>query len=611
MRKWNGRGAIAIAVAAGLVARGLMLRRRAGRLAVLEAADVEPDPDHVFLVAHGVDLDDATRRAASSYARREGLDTLALVSEDVDVEAAAEMLVWTNPETYRTSPLAPCVAPAQALLVNRHIAERAQLAATEDLDPSELAGAAQKAKRYAPRTSDLAVAPDLRAQPLTPAQRSTALRNRFDFAASHYLGLETLEALVLGLGVGSAVKRRNPVLLAPFLAYALEPLLAFTGKAIRPADLSRRTWGRWPGRVAALVGVHRGLARQDPQTKQAEDGREMYWKQLANGTKDFFEPRRPDCFLCGSVDLSVLVTATDLNQNKPGHFVLERCGTCGHVFQNPRLSADGLDFYYGDFYDGLGERSTELLLSTSPTVYLVRAQTVEGIAEPRRWLDIGTGYGYFCLFGREQWPNTSFDGLDLGESIQEAERRRWVDRAYRGQFPDLAGELAGQYDVVSMFHYLEHTVDPSAELDAAAKVLAPGGVLVVELPNPDSTLGRLLGRWWLPWLQPQHLHMLSIGNLENLLAEYGFTLIASEQATSHQTNDLVSAVSLIANRLAPPVDRPWSVPSTPWSRVKRHAALALATPFLAAAGLADQVLAPLITRFHGSNTYRVLARREG
>ena len=77
------------------------------------------------------------------------------------------------------------------------------------------------------------------------------------------------------------------------------------------------------------------------------------------------------------------------------------------------------------------------------------------------WLDVGTGHGHFCLAARQRWPEVRFDGLDLSESVNEADRRGWVDTAYRGLFPELAGGLPAAYDVVSMHHYLEHTRDPS------------------------------------------------------------------------------------------------------------------------------------------------------
>jgi hypothetical protein len=45
--------------------------------------------------------------------------------------------------------------------------------------------------------------------------------------------------------------------------------------------------------------------------------------------------------------------------------------------------------------------------------------------------------GHFCCPAREVWPETAFDGVDLGEGIEEAARRR-VDRGHRGLFTEFA-----------------------------------------------------------------------------------------------------------------------------------------------------------------------------
>src|SRR6266567_4088927 len=81
--------------------------------------------------------------------------------------------------------------------------------------------------------------------------------------------------------------------------------------------------------------------------------RPAYQADLAGGLDRLFEPRRTACPWCGSARLRERLRTTDLLQHKPGRFHLDRCQDCGHVFQNPRLSFAGLEFYYRDFYDGL------------------------------------------------------------------------------------------------------------------------------------------------------------------------------------------------------------------------------------------------------------------
>jgi SAM-dependent methyltransferase len=337
--------------------------------------------------------------------------------------------------------------------------------------------------------------------------------------------------------------------------------------------------------------------------------RPVYRDLLGTGTEPFFEPRREDCPVCRSKELAARLRTDDLLQNKPGRFQVDRCTGCGHLFQNPRLSLAGLDFYYRDFYDGLNEARAEALFSFAADPYLARARTVAGITSPRRWLDVGTGHGHFCLVAKDVWPEAKFDGLDLSSSLEEAKRRGWIDRAYRGLFPDLAGQISGQYDVVSMSHYLEHTREPREEIAAAREALEPGGLLLIEVPDPASRIQHLLGRFWISWFQPQHQHYLSVENLGRILADEGFEPVRWLRGEAHLAVDFRFAVYLLLGRLSPAADLPWREPPSGFDRVAGAMVRAFGLPLLATAYLLDFALAPLFRRPGWSNTYRVVARR--
>ncbi|GAA1906491.1 class I SAM-dependent methyltransferase [Streptantibioticus ferralitis] len=341
--------------------------------------------------------------------------------------------------------------------------------------------------------------------------------------------------------------------------------------------------------------------------------RSSYQSELADGTGRFFEPRRADCPWCGSTSLRVRLRTTDLLQHKPGSFTLNECRGCGHVFQNPRLTTAGLDFYYRDFYDGLGEQRLGAAFGMRTATYRNRARTVVPFAAvPHSWLDVGTGHGHFCETAHAIFPEASFDGLDLTEGVQLAERLGRVTHGFRGSFPELAPELAGRYDVVSMFHYLEHTADPQKELLAARQALRPGGLLLVEVPDPRCRYARLLGRWWLPWLQPQHLNMMPAPNLRQRLTDLGFTVLLEQHDKPHDAGDLLGACWLLLDALAPREDAPW-LPGTPPGRVRRawrDLLLLTGVPVLLLAALLDHLIAPFAHRAGLSNAYRLLARRE-
>ncbi|MFC5724494.1 class I SAM-dependent methyltransferase [Streptomyces gamaensis] len=341
--------------------------------------------------------------------------------------------------------------------------------------------------------------------------------------------------------------------------------------------------------------------------------RPRYQKDLASGVERFFAPRRTMCPWCGSGRLRERVRTRDLLQNKPGTFVVDRCLSCGHHFQNPQLTEEGLEFYYRDCYDGLGEELARSILGAPGSTRRHRAvaRSLRPSIAPARWLDVGTGYGFFPQAAKDVFPETVFEGLDQGEGVEAAAREGRIERALRGSFTELAPSLAERYDTVSMHHYLEHTPNPHAQLRAARAALRPGGLLHIEVPDPESAFAGLLGRWWLPWLQPQHLHLMPMSNLRRALEESGFTVVTAERGAAHKPLELFCALLLLLSRLLPYDDAPWHPqPPSATARHVRKLMWAGAAPLVVAAYGLDVLAGPLLRHVGFSNAYRLLARRD-
>ena len=340
--------------------------------------------------------------------------------------------------------------------------------------------------------------------------------------------------------------------------------------------------------------------------------RPTYLADIAAGIDRFFEPRSEHCPWCESDQLTVRLSTTDLLQHKPGRFELDRCTDCGHVFQNPRLNDDGLEFYYRDCYDGLGEKLMNQLFSAKDDAYVSRAQALKPFAEPKSWLDIGTGHGHFPHAAKEVFPDTAFDGLDLSEGVELAHERGWVGTGYRGPFIELAEELGESYDAVSMFHYLEHTTEPRKQLAAAHSVIRAGGHLVIEVPDPESRWGRILGRWWMPWLQPQHLNFVPIANLRTALTELGFTVLLEQHAEAHGGYDLISALLLaLHDKTRSGEDVPWQPePASAGRQRRRSTVFTVGGVFFLLTVLLDKALKGFVGKRGFANAYRVVARKD-
>jgi SAM-dependent methyltransferase len=88
----------------------------------------------------------------------------------------------------------------------------------------------------------------------------------------------------------------------------------------------------------------------------------------------------------------------------------------------------------------------------------------------------------------------------------------------RAPFPE------GSFDLITMFHVLEHLKDPAGYLAAARRLLAAGGKLVVQTPNLDCWQYRLFGARWSGLDAPRHLYDFRLEDLRSLLENNGFRI---------------------------------------------------------------------------------------
>jgi SAM-dependent methyltransferase len=588
----------------------LRLRARLSALQVLPEREPAPATaeDSSIMVAPALQLPRGLLRRACAYRRAEQLDLLDLVPRALGSLRVLALASLIDSRSYRRDRLAAGHTAGHLLVLSGALSERADLPTRWGADASLFAATASRAKTYACTSSDFAVARDLPAVPEDHAQRLQVLRVLFGHFTPFLLGIQLLVHMLLILGI--ALPGARPYGIAALLAFQLQPCLAIAGTALRPPDLALVSIARLPLELVSWLRTV-AAALRPAQNAAVAERRPIYEALLSADLGRFFEPRRESCPVCNGPHLRVHLQSGDLLQHKPGTFTLERCDDCAHIFQNPALSAEGLDFYYRDFYDGLGEQGLGFIFGSQSSVYLQRARMVRSWRSPERWLDVGTGHGHFCCVASELLPTTRFDGLDLSESIDEAVRRGWVQTGHRGRFPERAKAIAGRYDVISMHHYLEHTLDPASEIAAASTALTERGHLLIELPDPESRLGRLLGRYWMPWFQPQHQHLLSTRNLERLLHEHGFTALEWQRGSAHQRVDFLFAVFLFLGHIAPGREVPWRPRPTRLQAVLRVVIWALGTPLIALGGVLDRALYPVLRRIGASNTYRVLAQKNG
>lgn len=350
----------------------------------------------------------------------------------------------------------------------------------------------------------------------------------------------------------------------------------------------------------------RGEAPGDADVRRR---RKDYERELESGQGRFFCPKMTSCPWCGGQDVRFRISLTDTRQCKPGVFDMDECASCGHVFQNPRLTEIGLAYYCRDVYDGLGRDHYGSVAEYARSAHRERVRLVGGRARPTQWLDVGARHGHLCHEARKLLPGTRFWALDPSQEVLSAQERGWVDVAACVPLTEFAEEHASKFDVVSVVHYLERTPSPQRELDAVRKVLRTGGVALIELVDPESPFARLHGRFWYCWMAPQNLNLMPYRNMCRLLAERGFEVARVQRGEANKPFDNLAALLTALNHHLPPA-RSW-----PWlrrpvglaGRLTRKGAMVLAGPALGIALAVDLLLHLVTTRRGGGNTYRIVA----
>lgn len=136
-------------------------------------------------------------------------------------------------------------------------------------------------------------------------------------------------------------------------------------------------------------------------------------------------------------------------------------------------------------------------------------------------LDVGCGSG--TNLSRFSSRGFSVTGVEPDEPARQVASAHGLVHA--GTAEMLPQEvLAGSYNTVLLSHVLEHCIEPRAALLNAKKVLAPGGRLIIEVPNNAAAGFRKYQQSW-PWADvPRHLHFFTKWSLHELLGQCGFVV---------------------------------------------------------------------------------------
>jgi SAM-dependent methyltransferase len=226
------------------------------------------------------------------------------------------------------------------------------------------------------------------------------------------------------------------------------------------------------------------------------------------GDAPFFEEVR--CYGCGALASSSVpfVIAHDDLTGKPGSFTFVRCSQCDLAYQNPRVHLAHIKSFYDDEYIA-HRKKTDWGVLTPLYERAMNKHDRDKEKLVRRFVDLGADSNVLdvgCAVGTflahlKKVTGCNVSGVDF-KDLKHAPTMRDVD-FHCGLFYEqpLARD---HFDLVTMWHFLEHDYDPMRSLAKARDIVKPDGRIVIEVPRLDSKTFSLYGDRW-PGLQaPQH-----------------------------------------------------------------------------------------------------------
>ncbi|MBS3762564.1 MAG: class I SAM-dependent methyltransferase [Planctomycetes bacterium] len=212
-------------------------------------------------------------------------------------------------------------------------------------------------------------------------------------------------------------------------------------------------------------------------------------------------------------------------------FWMVRCRDCGLVFCNPRPTPDEMTRFYADYFqpesEDLWEEQMRRPFQKEGVDFL------NSVMKPDRVLDVGCAHGFFLRMMRETgWECV---GVEPSPDAARYASEKLNLEVHSGHVED-APFARGSFGAATLWYVLEHVPNPTAVLSHAARLLRPGGYLILRVPNANVKVDRMLallgnfGRRFFLINPPRHLYDYNTSTIRKLLRKTGFKVLKMQNA---------------------------------------------------------------------------------
>jgi SAM-dependent methyltransferase len=178
-------------------------------------------------------------------------------------------------------------------------------------------------------------------------------------------------------------------------------------------------------------------------------------------------------------------------------------------YQDPAYFQGGENYGYADY---LAERAMIERQAVD------RLKTIERLMHRGKLLDLGCASGFFLKVAQDRgW---AIEGVEISDAMARSAEQLLGQpiqpNLSAAQFAD------GSFDVITLWEYIEHVLDPREELLQVRRSLKPGGIVALSTPNAGTVEAKTHPEQWRELKPPEHLSFFTIDTLLRLLRECGF-----------------------------------------------------------------------------------------
>ncbi len=230
------------------------------------------------------------------------------------------------------------------------------------------------------------------------------------------------------------------------------------------------------------------------------------------------------CPLCKK-DSRLYFRVGDLNRKiTQDAFNYYRCSICGLIFISP-VPKDLENYYPADYY-AIPRSIEELEKIAKGERYKI--DLVKQFASGGRLLEIGPAYGSFLYLAKQ--AGFAVEAIEMDPNCCRFIHETIGVRAMQSGDPSEALKETENYDVIALWHVIEHLPNAWKILEAISKKVKSGGILILAAPNPDAFQFRVLGRYWPHVDAPRHLSLIPMSLLSRQMESLGLRQILSTTA---------------------------------------------------------------------------------